>query len=101
MARIFVALAVLPFLVWPTVRGEGTPSTEAPGVGVVSADVASPSGVETRAKPDSPPAATAIPPEHSCELVTAGDPNVASALWQRTWGQAGIFGYATGSKMAP
>jgi hypothetical protein len=36
-----------------------------------------------------------------CEAISSGDPNLAEALWQRTWGQAGIYGYPVGNKMAP
>jgi hypothetical protein len=35
------------------------------------------------------------------EPISAGDPNVAESLWQRTWGQAGVFGYPVGKKVAP
>jgi hypothetical protein len=55
---------------------------------------------------DVPPAAPPAPgsvdgAETACEMVTAGDPHVGMNLWQRTWGQAGVYGYAAGTKMAP
>jgi hypothetical protein len=51
------------------------------------APVSVPAGQETATEEDHP--------------VTAGDGSLSEQLWQRTWGQAGIYGFPTGQKMAP
>jgi hypothetical protein len=54
--------------------------------------------------PAAPPPKEALPGDQTPEdehLVTAGDCSIASDLWQRTWGLAGLSGYPTGRRMAP
>ncbi len=75
MSRIRASLALLLLpIALGTARGEGTSASDAP----------------SSASGDQP-----------CECVTAGDPNVACTMWQRTWGQVGLLGYPTGTKMGP
>jgi hypothetical protein len=85
---LLLATAGFAWAQTPTGRPDDSPLVRI----VISTPSPSSSNSETKAPVEAPPV---------WEVVSAGDPNLNEALWQRTWGQAGFYVYPVGNKMAP